>query len=171
MDLNLPDISGSRGDAARSSRSTPAADVLVLTMFEDAATAAALRAGARGYLLKGAARPDLSRADDHGRTRRAAGRCGARDPRLPAHLLGPLTAPPRRPPRCWPTSRRGRWRSSGWSPRGLSNPEVGRSLFLAEKTVRNNVSSIFTKLQVADRSEAIVRARRAGLGVDEDERR
>jgi DNA-binding NarL/FixJ family response regulator len=54
---------------------------------------------------------------------------------------------------------------------GRSNGQIAQSLSLSAKTVRNNVSSIFAKLQVADRSEAIVRARRAGLGVAGEERR
>ena len=54
---------------------------------------------------------------------------------------------------------------------GRGNADIARLLSLSPKTVRNNVSSIFAKLQVADRSEAIVRARRAGLGVGDDERR
>ncbi|HEU4567592.1 MAG TPA: response regulator transcription factor [Marmoricola sp.] len=49
---------------------------------------------------------------------------------------------------------------------GHGNAQIAQRLSLSHKTVRNNVSNIFTKLQVADRSEAIVRARRAGLGVD-----
>ena len=60
--------------------------------------------------------------------------------------------------------------------RGSSNPEIARRLYISEKTVRNHVSNIFTKLQVANRSAAIVRAREAGLGVtgttnDRDESR
>jgi DNA-binding NarL/FixJ family response regulator len=51
--------------------------------------------------------------------------------------------------------------------RGLSNGENARRLVVSPKTVRNHVSNVFTKLQVADRSEAIVRARRAGLGREE----
>ena len=47
---------------------------------------------------------------------------------------------------------------------GRSNTDVAKTLFLSPKTVRNHVSAIFAKLQVADRSEAIVRARNAGLG-------
>jgi DNA-binding NarL/FixJ family response regulator len=52
---------------------------------------------------------------------------------------------------------------------GSGNVTIAQRLFLSPKTVRNNVSNIFVKLQVADRAEAIVRARRAGLGVGEDE--
>jgi DNA-binding NarL/FixJ family response regulator len=47
---------------------------------------------------------------------------------------------------------------------GMTNPEIARTLFLSPKTVRNHVSNIFGKLQVADRAHAIVRARNAGLG-------
>jgi len=50
--------------------------------------------------------------------------------------------------------------------RGLSNGEIARKLFLAPKTVRKHASSVFTKLQVTDRTEAVLRARRAGLGGD-----
>jgi DNA-binding NarL/FixJ family response regulator len=54
---------------------------------------------------------------------------------------------------------------------GHGNAAIASRLSLSPKTVRNNVSSIFSKLQVADRSEAIVRARRAGLGVEDAELR
>ena len=53
---------------------------------------------------------------------------------------------------------------------GVSNSQIATRLSLSPKTVRNNVSSIFSKLQVADRAEAIVRARRAGLGLDDESR-
>jgi DNA-binding NarL/FixJ family response regulator len=52
---------------------------------------------------------------------------------------------------------------------GLGNSGIASRLALSPKTVRNNVSAIFSKLQVADRSEAIVRARRAGMGVADDD--
>jgi DNA-binding NarL/FixJ family response regulator len=52
---------------------------------------------------------------------------------------------------------------------GMSNSAIASHLFLSHKTVRNHVSNIFTKLQVADRAEAIIRARRVGLGVAPDE--
>ena len=50
--------------------------------------------------------------------------------------------------------------------RGRSNTEIARQLYVSPKTVRNHISNIFTKLQVADRAQAIVRAREAGLGRD-----
>jgi DNA-binding NarL/FixJ family response regulator len=48
----------------------------------------------------------------------------------------------------------------------MSNSEIARKLVVSPKTVRNHVSSVFTKLQVSDRAEAILRARKAGLGTD-----
>ena len=126
----------------------------------DDAVFAAMRAGARGYLLKGA---------DRRRDRRA------RSPRWPAARS---SSAPASPAGCWRTS--AAVAANGAQPfpelterereildlvaRGLTNPAIARRLVLSEKTVRNHVSNVFTKLQVTGRAEAVARARDAGLG-------
>ncbi len=167
MDLNMPGMSGV--EATRHVVATsPSVGVLVLTMFEDDESVfAAMRAGARGYLVKGADSPEVVRAI----TAVAQGEA-IFGPTVAQRVLGYLTRPlTAQDEKVFPelTTRErevltllaaGRW-----------NGQIAQSLSLSAKTVRNNVSSIFSKLQVADRAEAIVRARRAGMGVDEDERR
>ena len=127
----------------------------------DESVFAAVRAGARGYLLKGADRAEIGRALDavaHGEVVFSAAH---REP-------GPLLL--RRRPR--------RTRASSPFPeltdrerevldlvaRGLTNAAIARRLVVSDKTVRNHVSNVFAKLHVADRPEAITRARDAGLG-------
>jgi DNA-binding NarL/FixJ family response regulator len=141
------------------SRLVPAAAVLVLTMFDDDETVlSAMRAGARGYLLKGSDQEDIARAV-HAVARGDA----IFGPALAQRLIGYFAA-----------ERGAVVPFSGLTDRerevleliarGLSNGEIARTLVVSPKTVRNHVSNVFTKLQVTDRAEAIVRARRAGLG-------
>ena len=157
MDAQMPGRSGV--DATRAIvSSSPATAVLVLTMFEeDDLVVAAMRAGARGYLLKGATRDELRNAI----ITVATG--GAVFGPAVARRLGDIIE-----------------RGGGERPfagltdrehevleliaRGRSNPDIARRLSISEKTVRNHASMIFAKLEVAGRSEAIVRAREAGMG-------
>lgn len=159
LDIHMPGMSGI--EATRHILAgEPTIGVLMLTMLEDDTSLfAALRAGARGYIVKGADPDQISRAiaavaDGEvvvGAT--LAGRVAA------FFRAGPRAATPAFP---------------ALSPRehdildlvaaGHSNSVIAERLALSEKTVRNNVSNIFTKLQVTDRAGAIVRARDAGLG-------
>ena len=124
MDLRMPDLDGIEA-TRRLSRNNPAPAIVVLTMFEDDdSVLAAMRAGARGYLLKGArstttAFPALTERE--------------------RQVLELIAA-------------------------GKGNASIAHELMINLKTVRNHVSNIFTKLQVSDRSAAIVRARQSGLG-------
>jgi len=162
MDLDLPDVKGIEATRVIT-RTSPHIGVLVLTMFDDDDSVfAAMRAGARGYLLKGAAHADILNAvaaigtgaavfgpsiarrliDYFGRERTAAG--ASAFPELTdreREILNLIAA-------------------------GQNNSTIAERLFLSAKTVRNHVSNIFSKLQVADRAQAIVRARQAGLGQD-----
>jgi DNA-binding NarL/FixJ family response regulator len=136
--------------------------IVVLTMFDDDESVfAAMSAGARGYLVKGATQErivEAARAVAEGEI--VFGKAVAE------RILAALAAPRR-------NRRQGPFPSLTdrevdvlrLVAAGRSNPVIARQLFLSEKTVRNHVSSIFAKLQVADRSEAIVRARQAGLGL------
>jgi DNA-binding NarL/FixJ family response regulator len=160
MDLNLPDGSGI--DATRDLLAAhPGLRVLVITMSaEDDAVVAAMRNGARGYVVKGAGRTDLISAV----TTVAAG--GAVFSPAVAERLGGffsgLAAQPGR--ELFPQLSEREREVLDLVARGHDNRRIAQALFLSDKTVRNHVSTILTKLDVADRSEAIQRARRAGLG-------
>ena len=158
MDLQLPGQSGI--EAIRQITATsPTTRILVLTLFQDDDSVfAALRAGARGYILKDMEEDDIIRAIRS----IAAGESlfsSAVASRVLAYFAGrqpesreafpSLTAREREILRLLAT--------------GLPNATIANELSLSVKTIANNVSNIFSKLQVADRSEAIVRAREAGL--------
>ena len=160
MDLKMPGLNGIEA-TRRIVQASPHIGVLVITMFEDDDSVfAALRAGARGYLLKSANPDDLVRAIRvvHGGeaifgppiARRLMQYFAAPRPALPAALFPALSARERE--------------VLHLLAQGRSNEAIAEQLFLSLKTVRNHVSNIFSKLQVADRAQAIVRAREAGLG-------
>lgn len=155
MDLHMPGLNGIEA-TRRIVADSPHIAVLVLTMFDDDDSIfAALRAGARGYLLKGADR-DQIRCGIHAA---ANGEIGAD---LAAKMLGYFTAAPVPPPPVFPqlTERE----VLELVAQGRPNAAIATRLGLSQKTIRNHVSNILTKLQVADRAQAIVQARDAGLG-------
>jgi DNA-binding NarL/FixJ family response regulator len=158
MDIHMPEMDGIEA-TRRLAASTPATAILVLTMHEDDESVfAAMRAGARGYLLKGAEQDDVTRAIA------AVGRGEAIfGPAVASRILKFFAAGPR-PAEPFPELTAREREILDLMASGLSNPEIAQRLFLSPKTISNNVSLIFDKLQVADRSKAIVRARRAGLG-------
>jgi DNA-binding NarL/FixJ family response regulator len=171
MDLKMPGMGGTEA-TRRIVGHNPHIGVIVLTMFEDDESVfAALKAGARGYVLKDADRGMLLEAI------RAVARGEA--------LLGPSVAgrvleqfaqaSPHVPGSSGPYTSSVRPGSfDGLTPRelevlnliarGLRNSEIAGRLVISERTVGNHISNIFSKLQVADRAQAIVRARQAGLG-------
>jgi DNA-binding NarL/FixJ family response regulator len=158
MDIQMPGMSGI--DATREiGRVAPAVAVLMLTMFEDDESVfAAMRAGALGYVLKGASPTDMIRAIAAVAAGEAIFGTG-----VARRALTYLTAP--RPdttafPELTPRERE----VLGLIATGLRNAAIAARLGLAPNTVSNHISNIFGKLQVASRAEAIVRARSAGLG-------
>jgi DNA-binding NarL/FixJ family response regulator len=160
MDLNLPDGSGI--DATTSIlRRHPGVRVLVMTMSaDDDAVVAALRAGARGYVVKGSSRADLLHAV---RTVAAGGAVfsPAVADRLGAWFAGVATAPARE---AFPQLTERERQVLALLARGYDNRRIARELFLSDKTVRNHVANVVAKLGAQDRSEAADRARAAGLG-------
>ena len=160
MDLQMPGLHGIEATrqilAAR-----PDTAVLVLTMFEDDDTVfAAVAAGACGYLLKGADGADIVTA-----IRSAAAGQAVFGAPLAGRLSRWLAARPPAPAELPFPQLTDRERAilDGVAA-GLTNAQIGQRLFLSTKTVANNVSTILAKLQVAERGQAIVRAREAGLG-------
>ena len=162
MDLNMPDLSGI--EATRQIvRETPDTRVLVMTMHEDDESVfAALRAGARGYQLKGAAQAETLRA-----IHAVANGEAILSPTIAERLHGYLTTPPPADPNdAFPQLTERELDVLDLLAQRLSNAEIAAKLFLSQKTVRNYVSGILAKLQVADRAEARLIARAAGLGDD-----
>jgi DNA-binding NarL/FixJ family response regulator len=159
MDIRMPGVNGI--DATRQIvTATPGTGVLMLTMLEDdTSVLAAMRAGARGYILKGAHPDQILRAI----SAVAAGEVifgAALAARMAAFFRG---TPGRVAPAFASLSQR-EHEVLDLIAAGESNTAIATRLALSEKTIRNNVSAILTKLQVTDRSAAIVRARNAGLG-------
>jgi DNA-binding NarL/FixJ family response regulator len=160
MDLHMPTVNGVEA-TRRLAVEVPGVAVLVLTMFDDDESVhAAMRAGARGYLVKGAAGERIV-----GAVRAVAAGEAVFGADVAARVLGAL-AEDRRAARAGPfPALTDREREIlDLIAAGRSNTDIARRLVLSEKTVRNVVSNIFVKLQVADRAQAIVRAREAGLG-------
>jgi DNA-binding NarL/FixJ family response regulator len=158
MDVRMPDLDGVEA-SRRIAATSPGVAVLVLTMHDDDETVfAALQAGARGYLLKGAEQEEIRRAIHAvvaGEMIFAPGVTG----HLVARLSGPATPTPAFP-ELTPREREILDRMAA----GRSNGAIAAEFSLAAKTVGNHVSSIFAKLGVATRAEAIVTARDHGLG-------
>lgn len=162
MDIKMPGISGIEA-TRRILADHPSIRILMVTMFEDDASVfTAMRAGARGYVLKDAAKDDVLGAI------RAVGRGGAVfSPGVAARLMDFFTTShPAVPREAFPTLTDRERETLHLMAKGSSNAEISHLLSLSPKTVANYVSNILHKLQVADRAQAIIRAREAGLGRD-----
>ncbi len=159
MDVNLPGINGI--EATRQIRdAAPGAAVLVITMFDDDSVFEAMRAGARGYLLKDTDAEDMVRA-----IRAVAHGDAIFSPSVARRLQRYFAEPPSSVPApVFPELTDREREVLALLAEGLTNQTIAQRLFLTPKTVRNYVSNIFSKLQVADRAEAMARARDAGLG-------
>jgi len=159
MDVQMPGLNGIEA-TRRLAAEAPEIGVVVLTMSEEDGTVfAAVRAGARGYLVKGAEQDEIVRAI----SAVAAGGVvfGASLARRIADFFA--AAPPAQATAFPQLTARER-EILDLVAAGRTNAQIAAALYLSPKTVRNNVSSVFAKLQVADRAEAIIRAREAGLG-------
>jgi len=164
MDLGLPDRSGTevtRAITAPPPDRAPAPRVLMLSgLEEDDAVISALRAGARGYVVKGAPREELLRA-----VRTVADGGAVFSPFVADRLGDYFSAVHGTPSRAaFPQLTNRERQVLDLLARGYGNRRIARELVLSDKTVRNHVSHIFAKLQVTDRMAAAARAREAGLG-------
>jgi DNA-binding NarL/FixJ family response regulator len=158
MDLQLPGISGIEATRAIV-EADPDVRVLVLSLFEDDDSVfLALRAGARGYVLKDADEDELTGAI------RAVARGEAIFSSAVAGRVLAFFSVQRPAPKVFPALTDREREILDLLAAGKPNPSIARTLALSPKTVANYVSAIFAKLQVADRAEAMLRAREAGLG-------
>ncbi len=159
MDVNMPGINGIEA-TRRILTAIPHVSILVLTMFDDDDTVfAAMRAGARGYLLKGTEGDEIVRA-----IRVVSSGEAIFSPAIARRLMQYFGAPrPTAPTQAFPELTEREREILALIGQGYTNPAIAERLVLSPKTVRNHVSNIFSKLQVVDRAEAIIRARDAGL--------
>lgn len=160
MDLNMPGLGGVEA-TRRIVDTSPHMAILVLSMFEDEESVfLALRAGARGYLLKGADRAEIVRA-----VRAVADGDAIFGAAVARRVMAYLSAPhPSTAQQAFPELTGREREILDLVAQGMTNQAITDRLVVSPKTVRNHISNIFSKLQVADRAEAIVRAREAGLG-------
>jgi DNA-binding NarL/FixJ family response regulator len=160
MDLQMPDLDGI--EATRHIvRTNPHINVLMVTMFEDDSSVfAAMRAGARGYVLKGAKHDEMLRA-----IRAVSSGEAIFSPTIAARMMSFFAASRSViPEEAFPDLTDREREVLNLIARGDSNADIANALTISVKTVRNHVSNIFGKLQVADRAQAAIRAREAGLG-------
>lgn len=162
MDINMPELNGIEA-ARRILHTSPHIGLIMLTMLEDDDSVfAAMRAGAHGYILKGADKAEMLRA-----VRAAASGEALFSATIAQRLIGffrELNAAPQPTPAIFPELTEREREVLHLIAQGRNNAEIAERLTLSPKTVGNHISNIFSKLQVADRAQAIIRARNAGLG-------
>jgi DNA-binding NarL/FixJ family response regulator len=160
MDIQMPGLNGIEA-TQQILRTNPDIGIIVLTMFQDDDSVfAAMRAGARGYILKGADQTEILRAI--GAAVRGEALFGAP---IAKRLMRFFSASqPSLPAQAFPELTEREREVLDLMAQGLNNIEIAERLVLSPKTIRNHTSNIFNKLQVTDRAHAIVLAREAGLG-------
>ena len=165
MDVRMPGLGGV--EATRRIRDTsPDTAVLMLTMYDDDATVlTAMQAGARGYLLKGAEQDEIV-----GAIRAVVAGQAIFGPGIAGRVLDYFSAPPVAAAEPFPELTDRERDILDLLASGLRTAAIAERLFLSPKTVSNHLTSVFAKLEVADRTEAILRAREGGLGQGAGER-
>ena len=160
MDIQMPDLNGIEA-TRRILRSNPDVGVVVLTMFEDDDSVfSAMRAGARGYVLKGAPPSEILKV-----VRAVAAGEAHFGPEIARRLMSFFSEQsPASAQETFPELSAREVEILDLIAQGHSNAKIAARLYLSPKTVGNHISHVFTKLQVADRAHAIIRAREAGLG-------
>ncbi|GAB4481642.1 MAG: response regulator transcription factor [Anaerolineae bacterium] len=162
MDIMMPEMNGIQA-TRRILEAHPETGIVMLTMLEDNDSLfAAMCAGARGYILKGADKTEvLATVRDVAEGRATFG------PAIAARLTGffrQIEATPRQADIVFPELTDREREVLGLIAQGFTNQQIAEALVISSKTVSNHISNIFNKLQVADRMQAIIRARDAGLG-------
>ena len=162
MDGNMLGLNGI--EATRQiTTTTPDTAVLIITMFDDDTVFTAMQAGARGYLLKGAQGDETLRAIRAVANGEVIFSPGVAE-QMMAYFARGMEPTPEAP---FPDLTPRECEVLELLAQGLTNTAIAEKLVLSPKTVRNQVSNIFSKLQVATRSEAVIKAREAGLGQGE----
>ncbi len=159
MDINMPDLNGI--EATRQIIATrPETGILIISMLDDDTVFSAMRAGARGYLLKGSEGEVTLRA-----IRAVASGEAIFSPGIAGRVMQLFTeGNPKQKADPFPNLTEREREILELIAQGMTNAAIAERLFLSPKTVRNQVSEIYSKMQVASRGEAIARARDAGLG-------
>ena len=160
MDIQMPELNGIEA-TRRILEANPDVGVVVLTMFEDDDSVfSVMRAGARGYVLKGAPPSEILKV-----VRAVAAGEAHFGPEIARRLMSFFSEPsPASTQDIFPELSAREVEILDLIAQGHTNAKIAARLYLSPKTVGNHISHIFTKLQVADRAHAIIRAREAGLG-------
>jgi len=160
MDIQMLGVNGIEA-TRKIVNQNPHIGVVVVTMFEDDDSVfAAMRAGAKGYVLKGADQDEILKV-----IRAVAAGEAHFGPEIARRLVSFFSTPrPAAPSEAFPELTAREREVLDLIARGHTNQEIAQELYISQKTVRNHISNIFTKLQVADRTQAIIRAREAGMG-------
>jgi len=164
MDINMPDVNGVEATRIILDEH-PVIGIIMVTMLEDDASIfSAMRAGARGYVLKGAKHEELLQT-----IRAVADGQALFGPAVATRMMEFFSRYESKkktaiPVDVFPDLTRRELEVLNLIAQGANNPQIAENLVISDKTVRNHITSVFSKLQVADRNAAIIEARNAGLG-------
>lgn len=170
MDINMPGINGVEATRRILDQNASTGIIMVTMLEDDASVFAAMRAGARGYVLKGAHHEDMLSAIRA--VAKGQALFGPGIARRMAHFFQSFSAKGGlgSPGEVFPELTQREREILELIAQGLKNPQIAERLVISPKTVRNHITNIFSKLQVADRAEAIIQAREAGLGTNKPEK-